>query len=233
MKCASRRRWWASTTNTKSTLNLTVGTAKKSMATRSFAWLLRNACQVGDEGFSGRSMYLSTVDFATSIPSLRSSPTIRGDPQHGLARDILRMSCLTSGAVEGRPGLAFPLMRAQCSRKRSRCHAMTVRGCTNTRTLRQSDHTFDSHAHNRRSTGLMRGRTPDCWYTASWCRSARISNCIDRRVRKGRTTSVRKKRVRVFTCNDPVLSIRTGTGRRPFYGRCWAPCTIVETQRPH
>ena len=36
-------------------------------------------------GFGERTMYFSTVDFATMIPSLPSSPTMRGEPHVGLA----------------------------------------------------------------------------------------------------------------------------------------------------
>lgn len=62
-----------------------VGTTKKSRATRSCTWFFKKVFQVGDGGFRGRTRYFSTVDFATSIPSFRSSPTIRGEPQVGLA----------------------------------------------------------------------------------------------------------------------------------------------------
>jgi hypothetical protein len=43
-----------------------------------------------------RTRYLSTVDLATSIPSLRSSPTIRGELQPTLAADTLRINALIS-----------------------------------------------------------------------------------------------------------------------------------------
>jgi hypothetical protein len=42
--------------------------------------LFRKAFHVGDDGFLGRTRYFSTVDLATSMPSLHSSPTIRGEP---------------------------------------------------------------------------------------------------------------------------------------------------------
>ena len=40
----------------------------------------------------GRARYFSTVDLATSMPSLASSPTMRGEPQFGLARERRRMT---------------------------------------------------------------------------------------------------------------------------------------------
>ena len=93
-------------TRTKSTLYVTVGTTKKSMATKSLTWLCRNAFHVGDGDRRGRTRYVSTVDFATSIPSFRSSPTIRGEPQVGFACHIAWMSSRTSLATAGRPGFA-------------------------------------------------------------------------------------------------------------------------------
>ena len=70
LKWTTRRRAWVSTMKTKRTLKETVGTTKKSVATRSFTWLSRNARQVGDGGFLGRTMYFSTVDLLTAMLSL-------------------------------------------------------------------------------------------------------------------------------------------------------------------
>ena len=66
--------------NTNSTWKVAVGTVKKSHATMSVTWLLRKAFHVGDGGLRTRGRYFSTVDLATVMPSLRSSPTMRGDP---------------------------------------------------------------------------------------------------------------------------------------------------------
>ena len=62
------------------------------------------------------------------MPTFRSSPTIRGEPQLGLATDILRISALISLDTGGLPGLACLLNQAQWSRKRLRCQAITVLG---------------------------------------------------------------------------------------------------------
>jgi hypothetical protein len=131
-KCTTRRRWWRITTSTNSTLNLTVGTTKKSMATKSLAWLFRNARQVGEGDLRRRRMYLRTVSSATTIPSFSSSPAMRGAPHPELARDIRRMSCLTSTGIAGRPGFCLRLSLAQCSLHLRRCHLMTAAGCTKT-----------------------------------------------------------------------------------------------------
>src|SRR4030095_10924476 len=48
-------------------------------------------------------MYLATVDWATSMPSLRSSPCIRGAPHSRLARLISRISRRISTGTSGRP----------------------------------------------------------------------------------------------------------------------------------
>ena len=50
-----------------------------------------------------RTRYVSTVDLATSIPGFRNSPTIRGEPQPGLAADILRINALISSDTVGLP----------------------------------------------------------------------------------------------------------------------------------
>jgi hypothetical protein len=45
--------------------------------------LFSKVFQVGDDGLCGRTQYFSMVDLVTSMPSLRSFPTIRGEPQLG------------------------------------------------------------------------------------------------------------------------------------------------------
>src|SRR6185369_5543139 len=88
---------------------------KKSTETRSFTWFYRNARHVGDGGFLVLTMYLSTVDLATSIPSLASSPTMRGEPQRRLVVDISRIRSRTASSSAGRPA-GLRDNRAQCSR---------------------------------------------------------------------------------------------------------------------
>jgi len=64
---------------------------------------VENVRQVREGGFFPCGLYLSAVDFATSIPSLKSSATILGEPHLGLDRHIRLMSCRNSGAIFGRP----------------------------------------------------------------------------------------------------------------------------------
>src|SRR5215831_18189183 len=58
--------------------------------------LWRKAFHVGEGGLRTRGRYFSTVDLATVMPSLRSSPTMRGDPHRGLERHISWMRSQTS-----------------------------------------------------------------------------------------------------------------------------------------
>ena len=56
-----------------------------------------------DGGFRCRIMYFATVACETEIPSFINSPSMRGAPQRGLARLILRMRSRTSPDTDGRP----------------------------------------------------------------------------------------------------------------------------------
>ena len=81
-----------------------IGTTKKSMLTRSLVWFSRNDRHVYEGGFRRLTMYFSTVDFVISIPSLRISPRILGEPHRGLAVDIQRIRFRTSLAMGGQKG---------------------------------------------------------------------------------------------------------------------------------
>ncbi len=113
-------------------------------------------------GDRGRQLYLSTVAFATWMPSLASSPTMRGEPQRGLALDILRRRSWTALAGLGLPGLGRE-RRVQWSRNLRRCRAMTVLGRTKTKASRQPAQVLDSHAQSNRSATLVRGRVGHRW----------------------------------------------------------------------
>ena len=91
-----------------------------------------------------------------------SGHPLRGDPQPGLAMDILRINFRISLATGGLPGFPFRLSFAQWSRKRWRCQATTVAGLTMTNASRQSDQSRDNHAQRRRSAGSKLGRL-DRW----------------------------------------------------------------------
>ena len=92
--------------STKSTVWVTVGTTKKSRAIKSLTWFCRKVYHVGDGGLGGRRRYFSTIDLVTSMPTFRSSPTIRGEPHVGLACHIAWMSSRTLGQRRG--GQVFP-----------------------------------------------------------------------------------------------------------------------------
>ena len=130
LKCSTRRRSWASTRNPNSTPNVAVGTVKKSIATRSFTWLSKNARQDGDDGLRCFTMYLATVDTATSMPSFASSLRMRGAPQVTFALDILRIRPTSSQSKLGRPPRPVRLLRIQKRLNPSRCHRTTVAGWT-------------------------------------------------------------------------------------------------------
>src|SRR5260370_10013685 len=105
-----------------------VGTVKKSIDTVVFTWFSRKVRHVCEGGFRRRTMYLLTLVSPTSMPSLRSSPWMRGAPQRGFSRLILRISWRTSFDTGGRP--RWPLRAFQVPKNRHpfRCHAMTVFG---------------------------------------------------------------------------------------------------------
>jgi len=103
--------------NTNRNLKATVGTTKKSMETRSFAWFSRKARQVGDGGFLVRTMYFSTVALATVMPTLASFPTMRGDPQSGLALETSRIKSLRQ-ACQAPCGRDLPNGHGTCTAAR-------------------------------------------------------------------------------------------------------------------
>lgn len=86
-----------------------VGTMRKSIDTKSLTWFFRNALHVGEGAFLDRTRYLSTVDFATLMPSFPNSPTMRGVPHSGLAPETLRMSSRISSLISGLPGFPRPV----------------------------------------------------------------------------------------------------------------------------
>ena len=64
---------------------MAVGTMKKSIEAIAVAWFFRNVRQVWGGGLFPRGMYLDTVAWATSMPSYRISPWMRGAPQSGFS----------------------------------------------------------------------------------------------------------------------------------------------------
>src|SRR3954469_20053188 len=67
-------------------LNEIVGTTKRSIEASPSAWLRRNVLQPCDGGRLRRAMYLATEVWTTSMPSLRSSPWMRGAPPERIGK---------------------------------------------------------------------------------------------------------------------------------------------------
>src|SRR5215470_5969911 len=63
-----------------------------------------------------------------SMPSLNNSPWMRGAPQIGFSRLILRISCRISLDTGGRPGWPRRTFQVQNNRNPLRCQPMTVSG---------------------------------------------------------------------------------------------------------
>src|ERR1700675_328346 len=80
-----------------------VGTVKKSTETICWTWLSRNVRQVWLGDFRCRTIYLLTLVSPMSIPSLSNSPWMRGAPQSGLARLMVRIKSRTSCETVGLP----------------------------------------------------------------------------------------------------------------------------------
>ena len=146
-----------------------VGTTKKSVETSCFAWLFKKVRHVCEGGLRGRPMYLATVAWDTSMPSLRSSPWIRGAPQSGLAVFMFRMSSRTSRVTVGLPGAPRRPFQAQYSRNPLRCQAITVSGFTMSNAECQFRQKPESQTQNTRSAEVRRSRPHrDLFRTVSW-----------------------------------------------------------------
>ena len=90
-----------------------------------------------------------------SMPSLSSSPWMRGAPQAGFSRHILRIRSRTSREMSGRPGWPRRTFQVQNNRNPARCQARTVSGLTMASAERQSCQRRDRQIHNRRSAEVQ------------------------------------------------------------------------------
>src|ERR1700746_860064 len=115
--------------NPWSNRNEIVGTTKRSIAAIPSAWLRRNVFHPCEGGPRLRAIYLATLVWPTSMPSLRSSPWILGAPHNGLAMLISRISRRISNDTVGRPQRRRDFQR-QYSLKPARCQRITVSGRT-------------------------------------------------------------------------------------------------------
>jgi hypothetical protein len=73
------------------------------MAAMSGAWLRKKVRHPWLGGRRRLTMYLATLDCATSSPSLSSSPWMRGAPQSGFSMLIRRINTRSSVSIGGRP----------------------------------------------------------------------------------------------------------------------------------
>src|SRR6266404_7783556 len=97
-------------------------------------------CQLAGPLREARLAYLTLLS-PMSMPSLRSSPWIRGAPQPGFSRHILRIRSRTSLEMTGRPGFPQRTLQVQNKRKAARCQPTTVSGLTMANAERQSRQT--------------------------------------------------------------------------------------------
>ena len=77
-------------------------------------WFRRNVLQDCEGGLRPCTMYLETVEWATSNPSISNSPWIRGAPQSGFSLLIRRMRSRSSRSTFGRPALFRDFQRKRC-----------------------------------------------------------------------------------------------------------------------
>src|SRR5215475_554312 len=129
--------------NAWSNRNEIVGTTKRSIAAIPSAWLRRNVLHPCDGGPLLRAIYLATLVWPISMPSLSSSPWILGAPHNRLARLISRISRRISSGTVGRPRPRRDVQR-QYDLKPARCQRMTVSG----RTIARASYVLE----NRRQT---------------------------------------------------------------------------------
>src|SRR5260370_39254880 len=109
---------------------------------------------------------------------------MRGAPQSGFSRLILRISLRISFDTGGRPVWPRRTFQVQNRRNPVRCQAMTVAGLTMRRAERHSAQAPQSQAHKHRSKRFSFGFFTERCSTPSRWRRARISSCDEARVRK-------------------------------------------------
>src|SRR6516165_8612322 len=118
-----------------------------------FAWLRRNVFLPCEGGPLLCAIYLATLVWPISMPSLRSSPWILGAPHKGLAMLISLISRRISNGTVGRPQRLRDFQR-QYDLKPARCQRMTVSGFTIVNALMASGTKRYSPTKIRRSMTL-------------------------------------------------------------------------------
>lgn len=177
------------TSNPYNSWNEIVGTTNRSIDAIPSAWLRRNVFHPCDGGRLPRAIYWATVVCPTSMPSLRSSPWIRGAPQNGFATLISRISCRTSSSVFGRPPWGLDLHRQYC-RNPARCQRITVSGLMIVRAPRIQESKRYNPANTSRSLLLSVSFFGDVRRRIlSWWRSVRFSASSEARDRNHPTSA--------------------------------------------
>src|SRR6516164_3691735 len=123
------RRPWPMISNPYSSRNEIDRTTKMSIAAIPSAWLQRNVFHPCEGGALLRAIYLATLVWPISMPSLRSSQWTLGAPHNGLAVLISRISRRISKGTVGRPRRRLDFQR-QYDRNPERCQRITVSGRT-------------------------------------------------------------------------------------------------------
>jgi hypothetical protein len=108
-------------------------------------------------GLRRLTIYLATLDCATSNPSLSSSPWMRGASQSGFSMLIRRISARSSVSTRGRPPRRRDSQRQQ-RRKPALCQRTSVSGRMIVRTFRIDGNQQYSWIKNRRSWFVSRTR---------------------------------------------------------------------------
>src|SRR6266403_5684388 len=127
------------------------------MAAMSGAWLRRKVRHPWRGGPRRLTMYLATLDCATSNPSLSSSPWMRGAPQSGFSTLIRRINTRSSVSIRGRPPCGRDFQRQE-QRKPALCQRRSVSGRMIVRTFRIDGNQRYSWIKNQRSLFVSRTR---------------------------------------------------------------------------
>ncbi len=137
---------------------------------------------------------------------------MRGEPQSGLARAIVRTSSASSGLTGGRPTSPRRDFQVQKARKPCRCQRITVWGRTTWSAPRHPAHWWESHSQKRRSRRPNCGRFDRRRSRTSCCRSARFSSARSVRV----LSDARSAPNRAIT-RDIASLARTPLSHRPVW----------------
>src|SRR6476619_6400218 len=126
-----------------------VGTTKRSIAAIPSAWLRRNVFHPCDGGALLRVIYLATLVWPISMPSLSNSPWILGAPHNGLAMLISRNSRRISNGTAGRPQRCLDFQRE---------YHLNPERCVSGRTITSASYILENSSIERKGGLLERVR---------------------------------------------------------------------------